>query len=377
MSDLGIGSIRGVVFPWSHVEAPRGRWKWESADAQVEAVEHVGLEPIGHFGPSASWASSLDPNRETNPWGWSDYPPDDMAAWREYVRRIADRYKRRIRIWSPYNEPDNLDLFCPPRSPTEARDPAFLARRRKAFLAMQEITFSECKRADPDCIVLSGAFSVHGHVDQGFIPWLMDNGCGRLFDVFDVHAYDTLGAMRASVMLARRMMDRHGIGKPVWMTEIGAAVRRTGRGGRPFTPEDAAAFVPKALAAALALGVERVFWYQGCYDGASGRTLQDPAHSLITAEGPTPAAHEFARTVRMLNGCRYAGPMSAAVIAGRAVGHLFSGTDRRVLIAWAEAPDGLPNSPARAEALVRLQGRIRRLSLTQVPTVLSEEAGRA
>ncbi len=348
----------------------------DSPDAQVEAVERAGLDPIGHLGPSASWASSLDPNRDANPRGWSDYPPDDMAAWREYVRRIAQRYGGRIRIWSPYNEPDNLDLFCPPRTAAEERDPAFLAHRRKAFLAMQEITYSECKRADPDCTVLSGAFSVHGRVDRAFIPWLMANDCGRLFDVFDVHAYDTTGGIRASVMLARRMMDRYGMGKPVWMTEVGAAVRQYGRRGRPFTADDAADFVPKALATALALGVERVFWYQGYHDGDTGRTLRDPGFSLITEEGPTPAADAFARTVRLLDGCRYAGAMSAAVLAGRAIGHVFERPERRVLIAWAEAPDGLPNSPARAEAWVNWEERMCRLSLTHRPTVWVEERRR-
>lgn len=371
---LGIGSVRGVVFPWSSVEAPRGRWKWESSDAQMEAVERAGLDTIGHLGPSASWASSLDPNRETNPWGWSDYPPDDMKAWREYVRRIVNRYAGRIRIWSPFNEPDNLDFFCAPRTPQEARDPVFLMRRRKAFLSMQEITHSEVRRADPEAVVLSGAFSIGGRVDAGFIPWLMEHGYGALFDVFDVHAYDTVGAIRASVMTARRSMADYGIRKPVWMSEVGAAVRREGRGGKPFTPEDAAAFVPKALATALSLGVERVFWYQGYYDGATGLTLNEPGHSLITAQGPTPAARAFGDMVRLLSASRYEGPMTSAVLGGSATGHVYRTKGRPRLIAWAETPDGLPNTPARADALVHWNGRMRRLTFTETPTVITEDA---
>lgn len=373
---LGIGSVRGVVFPWSHVEAPRGRWKWEATDAQVEAVERAGLEPMGHLGPSASWASSLDPNRETNPWGWSDYPPDDMNAWREYVRRIVRRYAGRIRIWSPYNEPDNLDLFCPPRTEAEARDSRFLLRRREAFLAMQKITYAEAKQADPTCTVLSGAFSIHGRVDPDFIPWLMARRYGNLMDAFDVHAYDTLGAIRASVTRARRMMALHGLRKPIWMSEVGAAVRRQARGGRPFASEDVAAFVPKALVTILSLGAERAFWYQGYPEGNASATVTEPGFALITAEGPTPAADAYAMTVRLLDGCRYAGPMTACVLAGRAAGHTFESGRRRVLVAWAEAPDGLPNTPARAEAVVWWSGRVRRLSLTEKPTVLPEDGAR-
>jgi hypothetical protein len=373
---LGIGSVRGVVFPWSSVEAPRGRWKWQSPDAQLSAVEESGLDPVGHLGPSASWASSLDPKRESSPWGWSDYPPDDMAAWAEYVRRIVQRYRGRIRVWSPFNEPDNLDLFCPPRTASEATDPAFLARRRTAFLQMQRITFVEAKKADPGCTVLSGAFSMGGRVDPGFIPWLMSNRYGDLFDVFDVHAYDTTDAIRASVMQARRHMARHDIRRPVWMSELGAAVSRAGRGGMPFTREDAAAFVPKAIVTALSLGVERLFWYQGYRDGASGQSYDDPAHSIILEDGPTPAAAAFASMARLLGQSAYAGPMTCTVVTGKAVGYRFETSEGMAHIVWAEAPDGLPNTPARAEAIVTVSDRRARLTLSNRPTILVTGAKR-
>jgi hypothetical protein len=372
LKPLGAGSVRGVVFPWSHIESPRGVWKWDAVDPQMDAVERASLEPIGCLGPSAAWASSLDPHQQRSPWAWSNYPPDDMDAWAGYVRRIMERYAGRIRIWSPYNEPDNLDLFCAPRTPVEARSEEFLVRRRDAFLRMQEITYTEAKRADPQCTVLSGAFSMGGRVDPDFLPWLLDRAYASLCDAFDVHAYDTLGAIRDAVLRARRLLADRGLKRPIWMSEIGAPVRRSGRGGRPFTPDDAAAFVTKAMATALSLGVERMFWYQGFHDGVTGITLAEPAHSLITAEGPTPAAQAYASVVNLLAEARYAGPMTAMALSGTATGHVFESPGKRTLIAWAEAPDGLPNTPARAEAVVWWHGRPRHLRLNEGPTILAD-----
>lgn len=367
---MGVGCVRGVTCAWANVEPKKGQWNFDRPDRELEVVEAVGLLPIGCLGPSVKWASPLDPESQRVWWGWSIFPPDDLDAWGEYVSRVVARYKGRIRHWSPWNEPDNFGFFWPPRDKAQRGDAKWLQERREAYLRIQQAAHAAAKKADPQCVVLSGAFAMGGDYDPQFVPWLISNGLPAACDIVDVHMYWSIANIRRTVESTRRWLAEAGAPNPLWMTEIGAALRHGADWIGPFTHDQLQSYAPKVLATVLALGIEKTIWYQGYTEGNSPMTLDKSEFSLAVTDGPTPAAWSFAATVRLLRAAKFIGDARLEATAGKAIGHCFATPEGEAAILWAASPDSLDNRPARAEAVLHWLGRRIPVVLSDRPTVL-------
>jgi beta-glucosidase/6-phospho-beta-glucosidase/beta-galactosidase len=94
MAELGVRTARYGV-PWHRIQPAPGRWEWGHADAPLERMLELGIEPqvdLIHYGLPA-WIE----HAYLNP----DYPA--LAA--EYAVRLAERFKGQIRWYTPLNEP--------------------------------------------------------------------------------------------------------------------------------------------------------------------------------------------------------------------------------------------------------------------------------
>ncbi len=367
---MGVGWVRGVTCAWANVERKKGEWNFDRPDRELEVVEAVGLQPLGCLGPSVKWAAPLDPESQKAWWGWSNYPPGDLGAWGDCVSRVVCRYKGRIRHWSPWNEPDNFGFFWPAKDKEQQKDAKWLQERREAFLKIQRTAHAAAKKADPECLVLSGAFAMGGDYDKEFVPWLIRNGLGAVCDVVDVHMYWSVANIRRTIGDTRRWLAEAGTPKPLWMTEIGASLRHEANWIGPFTHDQLQSYAPKVLATVLALGIEKTLWYQGYTEGNSPMTLEKSEFSLAVTDGPTPAAWSFAAAVRLLRAARFLGDAKLEAKTGRAVGHCFATPEGEAAVLWALSPDGLDNRPARAEAVLDWQGRRIPVVLSERPTIL-------
>jgi len=310
------------------------------------------------------------PQSKTHWWGWSNYPPGDWDLWGEYVARVVERYKGRIRFWSPWNEPDNFGFFWRYKDKQQRGDKKWLQQRRETYLKLQRVTYDAAKKADPQCVVLSGAFAMGGDYDPEFVPWLIRNGLGKCCDILDSHMYWSVHWVRRQIQNVRAWLAEAGTPKPLWMTEVGAALRREKSWIGPFTHDQLLSFAPKLLATVLALGVEKTFWYQGYTEGNSNVPLEKSEFSLIVTDGPTPAAWSFAAVVRLLRSAKFLGDPQLEIKAGKALGHRFATPEGEALIFWALSPDNLDNRPARAEGILAWRGRQIPVVLTERPTVL-------
>jgi glycosyl hydrolase family 39 (putative alpha-L-iduronidase) len=98
--EAGIGWVR-IDFVWAWVEPVRGRYDWRIYDAIAAAARARGLEVFATLAYTPAWAT--------------DGPavtgiPRDPADWRRFCQRAAKRYRRTIRYWGLWNEP-NLPHF--------------------------------------------------------------------------------------------------------------------------------------------------------------------------------------------------------------------------------------------------------------------------
>jgi len=369
---MGVQWIRGVSAAWYYVEHKPGKRDYGRPDSQLESLEQFGMKTVGGLGYAPAWSSQHDPNREKQPWGLGKYPPDDIKAWSSFVHDTVARYRGRIDVWSTWNEPDSRHFFFPePPKDFSGDNEAFLLLRRQSFMDLQRAAYAAAKKANPDCILLSGAFAVGGtRTDLGFVRWCIENGLADACDAVDLHTYWSTANLRKVVTDARTWMKQQGKERPIWMTEFGAGLREDKTWIGEFSHEQIQSFVPKALATAQALGVERVFWYQGYTDGSNPTPLEKSNYSLNVTAGPTPAAWSFMATAPILGPAEYIGDATMETKSGKARAYRFRTDAGELVIAWADHPDGLDNRSATAEAVLNTPNGPVPLTLSERPTML-------
>jgi beta-glucosidase len=101
MHELGVTHARYGI-PWHRINPTPNTWDWRFADQTLEYMLQFGIEPIVdlvHYGLPA-WIE----NAYLNP-----AFPEYMA---EYARRAAERFKGRIHLWTPLNEPRITAWYC-------------------------------------------------------------------------------------------------------------------------------------------------------------------------------------------------------------------------------------------------------------------------
>jgi beta-glucosidase/6-phospho-beta-glucosidase/beta-galactosidase len=88
--------------PWHRIQPEPGRWDWEWTDRAIDRLLALGVEPIldlVHYGLPRWLANAyLD--------------PDFAARMGEYAGRCAERFRGRVRWWTPLNEPRVTAWYC-------------------------------------------------------------------------------------------------------------------------------------------------------------------------------------------------------------------------------------------------------------------------
>lgn len=105
--DLALAAKAGATtirygFPWYRLNPEPGRFAWDWADRVVERLDELGLEAIVdlvHYG-TPLWLDNQFLNHA--------YP----EAVAEYAGRLAERYRGRLKAFTPLNEPFVNAVFC-------------------------------------------------------------------------------------------------------------------------------------------------------------------------------------------------------------------------------------------------------------------------
>lgn len=101
MASLGVSAARYGI-PWYRIQPSPTHWDWSYADGPLERMLELGVEPIVdlvHYGtPAWMEGAFLDP----------DFP----KRMEEYAAAVAERYKGRIRWYTPLNEPRITAHYC-------------------------------------------------------------------------------------------------------------------------------------------------------------------------------------------------------------------------------------------------------------------------
>lgn len=201
MKEAGVSIVR-MDFLWQDLETKPNEWNYQKYDQIVEILSKNNIEILGVMGYCADWAS---PRSKWNVLG------DDYSKFLNYVQKVTNHYKGKVKYWEVWNEPDSYIYW-------EDQDGL------KSYCDLLGQVYKTIKKECPDCSVLNGGLA-NGLAS---VNKIYDNGAKNYFDIFNIHVFNTpkdTNAIKktiAYVNIVHKIMQRNGDkDKKIWITEIG------------------------------------------------------------------------------------------------------------------------------------------------------------
>lgn len=361
----GAGWTR-VILSWATVEpiySDPAHYNFAATDALLGNLAAAGLQAFVEVRDNPTWAAS------------TFCGPIDQAggleAFGRFLGALAQRYGSApygVKHWELYNEPDatsvqaaqEVGMGCWGNYPREYAD-------------MLHVASFALKSADPAAVVVLGGLAHENppfHFNLDFLDMVLAAGGGDFFDVANVHYFssyafgwqsygpDVVGKLNR----IRRTLTRHGLDKPVAITEVSWS--------NDADPEHQARYLPKVLARALANDVYLVTWFSlADWRGALPYGLFDlnlqpkPSYRAFQV-----AAAEFgeAKSVRAL-------PPTDMAAKGSVEGYAVVVGDQELWLLWAaDGTRGEVTLPPRAIEVLDREGRRLLLPPTGQPLAVDE-----
>lgn len=297
---LGVGWTR-VRFQWAEVQA-EGPDSWvPPLDDEALAVEiDAGRMVVGLIIGIPDWAR----DRNGIPRGLS-LPPDDAGnTWATFIRDLVGRYEGRIDHWIIWNEPDITDADAPGHTWDGTME---------EFVQLQRTAYLVAKETNPEAIIHLGAFTYFW--DPGYFrrfldlvatdPAAVENG--YYFDIATAHLYFQPSFIYTIIDVFYKVLATHNLDKPIWLVETNAPPMDDPYWQVPnwtlaVSLNEQAAFMPQAVAAALAAGAERIAVYK-LKDTEGDREANPEPFGLIRwDESRRPAYNTYRVAIRLLGG---------------------------------------------------------------------------
>jgi Beta-galactosidase len=258
---IGIGSLRlwDADVSWAYLERVEGRYDFKRLDEYLDWAAGRGVEVLLPLGVTPPWASARP--EEAGAYGkGTAAEPARIDSWRRYVRAVATHARGRVAAYQVWNEANERIFF--------SGTPAALAQLMVA--AAEEV-----RRIDPTARLV--APSAVGLDDRVLWPSrLLRQGAAASVDAVAFHLYHSghpPESMIAPVQKLHAAQAAAGLGElPLWNTESGYWMPNVMVDWSPdeqrnmISEELAAAYLPRDLILARALGVQRFFWY--AWDGS-------------------------------------------------------------------------------------------------------------
>jgi hypothetical protein len=144
VDSLGLSWVKQQV-RWHDFSGAPGQMDWSGFDAVVDAANKKDIKVMFSVVDAPEWARSYT---DENPEG---APPDNFAAFSDFLEQMVSRYKGRIHAIEVWNE-QNLDREWDTAEGVNA----------ERYVEMLRLAYQTIKAGDPNIIVVSGALSPVG-----------------------------------------------------------------------------------------------------------------------------------------------------------------------------------------------------------------------
>ena len=242
---------------WNQLEQRKGKWDFDRFDQIVSKADKGKIELVYTLGQTPNWASSR-PDDTTGVYGkGANYVPVSIALWEQYVRKVGERYKGKIRYYEIWNEP-NFPIFFN----------GTVAEMRALTLSASKIL----KAIDPEIKIISPG------IVAGSFDWLPTENNGtawmtsylnvmppRSFDIVGAHFYTAENDVPEKELIPlirnfKKMLQENHVHKPVWNTEQGYGAMDPAR-RKNYSGDTATGIAVRTFLINLMEGVERMYWY--------------------------------------------------------------------------------------------------------------------
>jgi hypothetical protein len=298
--NLGVAWTR-VRFHWAHVQAGGpGTWTPNVDETLINGEVAAGRTLVGLLIGVPDWA--WDGGLPQGLW----LPHDDPNnTWGNYVREAVSRYNGRINHWIIWNEPDVNDPNAPGYT---------WAGSINDFFQLQRTAYLVAKEANPNAVIHLPAFTHFWNPNYiyDFLDIVVADpsapGNNYYFDAVTAHLYFQPEAIFNIIQQFYGAVATRGIPwKPVWLVETNAPPSDDPTWPVPnwtfqVTQQEQAAFIPQALAVALAAGAQRVAVYK-MQDTAEDVAANPEPFGLLRMDGSRrPAFNSYQVAIRYLAG---------------------------------------------------------------------------
>jgi hypothetical protein len=306
-SEAGAAWTR-VRFHWQHIWGDDAQsWEPPISDDELATELAAGRQVVGLLIGTPDWVR----DERLLPSGLWLAHDDPQNLWATYVSQAVSRYAGRIDHWIIWNEPDIWEKSAPGH--TWDGDVA-------DFAQLQRVAYRVAREANPDAVIHLAAFTYFWDAnyqrEQYFERLLAELETdpdapeySYYFDIATAHLYFQPNLIYDIIAEFKAIMATHGLEKPLWLVETNAPPVDDPEWPVPeytlsVTLDEQAAFVPQALASALAAGAERVAIYK-LKDLESDAGANPEPFGLLRADGSArPAFDSYKVAVRYLAGAR-------------------------------------------------------------------------
>jgi polysaccharide biosynthesis protein PslG len=295
-----IGALRlwDAGVSWRDIETSPGTYDFARLNLLVDTARLHGAEVTLVLGQTPAFRTQV-PATRVGYFGVGAPEMPDVAAWRAYVRAVANAFAGRISNLQVWNEANVVGFWS--GSVSQMAELTFWARTE----------LNEVNRTHGTTMkLLSPAWVVRSNPAPFNAYWKTATWGGfrmrSLVDVVSLSLYPSAAGQPedaiARLASARRTLTAAKVTKPVWNTEVNYGLSAGGLGARPKAISSArqAAYVVRTYLLNASNGVDRVFWYAWDLKTIANTTLS-------TSAGPTLAGRAVNLTRSWLTGARLLG----------------------------------------------------------------------
>lgn len=252
-TDLGIKWVR-VNAVWGMIQTEEdiitGNFNWNAfeSDSKINAYPDntYFLITLSVLGTPLSGTGTYVPHTGV----YAD------TSWISFTKAVVTRYQDRVKYFQVENEPKPY---------------------KTDFAELQEITYNAIKEECLECqVLMGGVFWAKGSLSEWDIlnQQILIDLNGNYVDIFDQHYYGNSDEYNPHILLEharQRLTEANFIETPIWITEMGdysGDPLEKGGLNPPYQSEQVQAqSLFKRYVSSLVLGIDKIFWAFGLYEG--------------------------------------------------------------------------------------------------------------
>ena len=253
---------------WATLEPYKDKWNFSRLDQYVEFARSHHAAMILTLGQTPSWAASNRFIKCVYRTGCS--VPQNKEEWRQYVRKLAQRYGKTIEYWEIWNEPDFYN---------------FWSGTPKEMVELTKIAREEILQSNQKAKIISPSVTTDGGVY--FLDRFLAYGGGQYVDLIGVHTYygPDLKAFSSEIENIKFVLKQHNqIQKPLWNTE-GAPLQSGGWtdiGSGDVSTIGDSFLAAKGVFLMLAQGIQNFNYYTWENDKINAKLTSAPFYRDLT-----------------------------------------------------------------------------------------------